>query len=48
MKIDKKQDVEPYLTVQDVCQYLKISDESVKNTDILALAHHVGYLIKLN
>ena len=46
MKIEKKQDVEPYLTVQDVCQYLKISDESVKNTDILA--HHVGYLIKLN
>jgi len=44
MKIAKKQDIEPYLTVQDVCQYLKISDESVygwiKNTDIPA--HRVG------
>lgn len=30
--------IEPYMTVQDVCRYLKISDESVygwiKNTDI--------------
>lgn len=36
--------IEPYMTVQDVCRYLKISDESlygwIKNTDIPA--HKVG------
>ena len=44
MKTAKKENIEPYLTVQVVCQYLKISDESVygwiKNTDIPA--HRVG------
>ncbi len=40
----KKQNLEPYLTIQDVCGYLKITNESlyawIKNTDIPA--HRVG------
>lgn len=44
--MNKKADalIEPYMTVQDVCKYLKISDESlygwIKNSDIPA--HKVG------
>lgn len=44
MKKESDEKLEPYLTVHDVCQYLKISDESlynwIKNTDIPA--HRVG------
>ena len=40
----KTQKLEPYLTIQDVCGYLKITNESlygwIKNTDIPA--HRVG------
>ena len=41
---EKRQDMEPYMTVNDVCRYLKITNESlynwIKRTDIPA--HRVG------
>ena len=44
MRQDEKQRFEPYLTVNDVCKYLKISNESlygwIKSTNIPA--HRVG------
>lgn len=44
MKTIKKTAIEPYLTVQEVCAYLKITDESlyswIKNKGIPA--HRVG------
>lgn len=44
MSNEKKQDIEPYMTVNDVCRYLKITNESlyswIKRSDIPA--HRVG------
>lgn len=44
MSRSDKQTLEPYLTVNDVCKYLKISNETlyswIKHTDIPA--HRVG------
>lgn len=44
MNAIKKKVLEPYLTIQDVCGYLKITNESlyawIKSTDIPA--HRVG------
>jgi len=44
MNDKRKPDMEPYMTVNDVCRYLKITNESlygwIKRTDIPA--HRVG------